>query len=71
MSDTSISSMRKGGDVESFTRANLTAVALLAIPVGDAIWDCRCSFFFFFLFFPPLLSGPYIWNRYSQRLQIE
>ena len=45
---------------------------LLAIPVGDALWDCRCSFFFFFfLFFPPLLSGPYLWNRYSQRLQIE
>ena len=48
MSDTSISSMRKGGDVESFTRANLTAVALLAIPVGDAIWDCNVLFFFFF-----------------------
>ena len=46
----------------------------LAIPVGDALWDCRCSFFFlnfFFFFFPPLLSGPYLWNRYSQRLQIE
>ena len=27
--------------------------------------------FFFFLFFPPLLSGPYLWNRYSQRLQIQ
>ena len=26
---------------------------------------------FFFLFFPPLLSRPYLWNRYSQRLQIE
>ena len=25
----------------------------------------------FFFFFPPLLSGPYLWNRYSQRLQIE
>ena len=39
------------------------------IPVGDAIWDCRRSFF------PPppatILSGPYLWNRYSQRLQIE
>ena len=40
-----------------------------AIPVGDALWDCRCSFFFFF--FLPLLSRPYLWNRYSQRLQIE
>ena len=32
------------------------------------------GFFFFFLFisfFPPLLSEPYLWNRYSQRLQIE
>ena len=27
--------------------------------------------FFSFLFFPPLLSGPYLWNRYSQRLQVE
>ena len=26
---------------------------------------------FIFFFFPPLLSGPYLWNRYSQRLQIE
>ena len=28
-------------------------------------------FFFFFSFFPALLSRPYLWNRYSQRLQIE
>ena len=28
-------------------------------------------FFFLFSFFPPLLSGPYLWNRYSQRLQIQ
>ena len=28
-------------------------------------------FFLFFLFFLPLLSGPYLWNHYSQRLQIE
>ena len=27
--------------------------------------------FIFFFFFPPLLSAPYLWNRYSQRLQIE
>ena len=49
--------------------------ALLAIPVEDALWDCRCSFFFFFLLFSffsaKILSGPYLWNRYSQRLQIE
>ena len=24
---------------------------LLAIPVGDVLWDCRRSFFFFFFFF--------------------
>ena len=42
------------------------------------MWFCTCSFFlflflffFFFSFFSPLLSGPYLWNRYSQRLQIE
>ena len=28
-------------------------------------------FFLSFFFFPPLLSGPYLRNRYSQRLQIE
>ena len=103
------------------TLASPSEVILLAIPVGDAIWDCRRSFFppfffpFFFrhdlvraislepllaetpnwvcclvlqsnfallltiqfallfFFFPPatILSGPYLWNRYSQRLQIE
>ena len=26
---------------------------------------------FFFFFFPPHLSGPYLWNRYTQRLQIQ
>ena len=30
------------------------------------------SFFFFFFFYSAtILSGPYLWNRYSQRLQIE
>ena len=28
-------------------------------------------FFFIFFFFAKILSGPYLWNRYSQRLQIE
>ena len=28
-------------------------------------------FFFSSSFFPPLLSAPYLWNHYSQRLQIE
>ena len=27
--------------------------------------------FFFFVFSAKILSGPYLWNRYSQRLQIE
>ena len=32
----------------------------------------RIHFFSFFLFFSAtILSGPYLWNRYSQRLQIE
>ena len=29
------------------------------------------SFFFFLFFCATILSGPYLWNRYSQRLQIE
>ena len=28
-------------------------------------------FFFFFFFSAKILSGPYLWNRYSQRLQID
>ena len=28
-------------------------------------------FYFFFFFVAKILSGPYLWNRYSQRLQIE
>ena len=28
-------------------------------------------FFIFFVFSATILSGPYLWNRYSQRLQIE
>ena len=36
---------------------------LLAIPVGDALWDCRRSFFFFFFFFfsfPPRFCPAHI-----------
>ena len=29
------------------------------------------SLFFFFFFYAKILSGPYLWNRYLQRLQIE
>ena len=32
---------------------------------------CYFFFYFFFFFFAKILSGPYLWNRYSQRLQIE
>ena len=42
----------------------------LAIPIGDALWDCQRSFFFLF-FSATILSGLYLWTRYSQRLQIE
>ena len=39
------------------------------------LWLFIFSFFFFFLFFSffsaMILSGPYLWNCYSQRLQIE
>ena len=48
----------------------IVRLLLLAIPVWDAIWDCARSFFFFF-FSATILSGPYLWNRYSQRLQIQ
>ena len=55
-----------------------TGFHILAIPVGDALWDCSSTFFFplfflfsfffffFFFFFPTtILSGPYLWNRHS------
>ena len=32
---------------------------------------CYFSFFFFFFFSVTILSRPYLWNRYSQKLQIE
>ena len=31
----------------------------------------RYLFYFFFFFSPKIFSGPYLWNCYSQRLQIE
>ena len=30
-----------------------------------------CYFSLFYFFFATILSGPYVWNRYSQRLHIE
>ena len=66
------------GDREPVSLLLLLLLLLLAIPVGDAIWDCSVHFFpffFFFLFFSffsaTILSGLYLWNRYSQRLQFE
>ena len=55
------------------------------LQIECAAWSCslvlhyclpsnslRYFFFFnFFLFFAKILSGSYLWNRYSQRLQIE
>ena len=40
----------------------------LAIPVGDAIWDCPRSFFFlFFLFFPPRFCPGHISGTVTRR----
>ena len=53
-------------------REPVSLILLLAIPVGDAIWDCGRSFYFILFFFcATILSGPCLWNRYSQRFQIE
>ena len=57
------------------------------LQIECAAWSCclilhyslpsnsLCYFFlfiyFFFIFSAKILSGPYLWNRYSQRLQIE
>ena len=50
----------------SFKQIGFSDSSSLAIPVGDAYGIVDVHFFF-----PPLLSGPYLWNRYSQRLQIQ
>ena len=50
-----------------------------SVLLGPAVKFCTIAYhpirfviFFFFLFFSAkILSGPYLWNRYSQRLQIE
>ena len=47
------------------------AASYLAISVREAVWDCGRSFFLFSFFSSMILSGSYLWNRYSQRLQIE
>ena len=62
------------GRMSSFDRDS----HLLAIPVGDALWDCRRSFFFlsfffflFFSFFPPQFCPAHISGTVTRRLQIE
>ena len=46
---------------------------LVSDPRRGCYMRLQAFIFFFFLFFSPatILSGPYLWNRYSQRLQIE
>ena len=44
-----------------------TECMLLAIPVGDAIWDCRHSFFSFFFFFPPRFCPAHISGTVTRR----
>ena len=39
--------------------------------ISDPRRGCYIVLHVFIFFFPPLLSGPYLWNRYTQRLQIE
>ena len=53
----------------------------LSVLLGPAVQFCTIAyhpirfviifFFFLFFFFAKILSGSYLWNRYSQRLQIE
>ena len=51
----------------------------LSVLLGPAVWLCTIAyhpirfffFFFFFFFSATILSGLYLWNHYSQRLQIE
>ena len=46
---------------------SLPLLLLLAIPVGDAIWDCRCSFFSFFFLFPPRFCPGHISGTVTRR----
>ena len=52
----------------------------LSVLLGPAVEFCTVAyhpirfvnfFLFFFFFSAKILSGPYLWNHYSQRLQIE
>ena len=50
-------------------------VLLLTIQFASLFSDprrgCYIVLSMFIFLFPPLLSGPYLWNRYSHRLQIQ
>ena len=65
---------------ECTLRVKICALRVLLVIISNPRRGCYMglfvfifSFFFFFFFFFPatILSGPYLWNRYSQRLQIE
>ena len=47
--------------------------SILAMLISDPRRGCYIvlSMFIFFFFSAAILSGPYLWNRYSQRLQIQ
>ena len=41
------------------------------LPSNSLCYFLFFIFFIFYFFFATIFSGPYLWNRYSQRLQIE
>ena len=65
-----------------FCPAHISGTVTRRLQIECAAWSCglvvHCCLpsnslcYFFFFFFPAtILSGPYLWNHYSQRLQIE
>ena len=67
----------RGIAARSHTGRPKTCLVIIIIIISDPRRGCFMGlsmfifFSFSFFFFPPLLSGPYLWNRYSQRFQIE
>ena len=59
-----------GGVILGFSGSSCSSGWLVSNPLRGC-YMVLPMFIFFFFFFTPLLSGPYLWNRYSQRLQIE
>ena len=67
----------------NFVRAISLELLLAETQIECAAWSCGlivhyclpsnslCYLFFFVVFSATILSGPYLWNRYSQRLQTE